>query len=449
MRALRILVAAAAAARGLALSARVSRAQTLAAFDQWYADRGGASAAILRETDVGWGLVAERDVRAGDAVCTTPRALIVCAEDAPAFIAKTRDAPGAPGLSEEAVVVARLMEVAADPAWAPYVASLPSAADLADVPCLWPEIDAKLLAGTYTGRCRSELLERWRGELAAVEARAALADPDVGDVPWEKWRSWERWRYWQACLMSRAYNVEGLGYALMPCVDMANHDDLPSLKIQPTNAGDRCLAVSLVATRDAAAGEQLFNSYAPGGGLDALVMLQAFGWLPLDESGASLIQTCSVDVALALRRDDPLAEAKLGLLETVPGGGRIILTLKGDAGDAARRASARDDCRMALRMVEATEDEVFDQIAGETPEASPWALGQPISPGNERRATDAGSRLLRRAIKTLDNSFKARAAAARRAGPESAGRARLAHASADGERAALLALLEDVEAALA
>ena len=78
-------------------------------------------------------------------------------------------------------------------------------------------------------------------------------------------------------------------------------------------------------------------------------------------------------LAAALRQDDALAEIKIDLIAAIPGQGRAVVKLKGDARDAERADAALEDLLAGLRRAVATEDEVLAQVACEDPEASPWA----------------------------------------------------------------------------
>ncbi|KAH8061232.1 hypothetical protein JL721_8893 [Aureococcus anophagefferens] len=172
---------------------------------RWYLLRGGERNGVeAKMTDYGLGLVASGDVAAGEAVLTTPRAWIVSAEDAPLYLSATRDDPAADLVTETAAVSARFVELEGDGMWEPYLAALPTADELGDMPALWPGDEAAgLLAGTQTGRSRAELLA----------------------------------------------TLPGVGYAVLPFIDLANHDDAPNAKLRVDEADGYCASDLLCGLR--------------------------------------------------------------------------------------------------------------------------------------------------------------------------------------------------------
>ena len=113
------------------------RSKALYDCTRWYLLRGGERNGVeAKMTDYGLGLVASGDVAAGEAVLTTPRAWIVSAEDAPLYLSATRDDPAADLVTETAAVSARFVELEGDGMWEPYLAALPTAAELGDMPAL-------------------------------------------------------------------------------------------------------------------------------------------------------------------------------------------------------------------------------------------------------------------------------------------------------------------------
>ncbi|KAH8062862.1 hypothetical protein JL720_13233 [Aureococcus anophagefferens] len=196
---------------------------------RWYLLRGGERNGVeAKMTDYGLGLVASGDVAAGEAVLTTPLAWIV-REDAPPTC-RRRDDPRRissrrPPPSPRASWSSRAT------AWEPYLAALPTAAELGDMPALWPDDEAAgLLAGTQTGRSRAELLATWRSDLEAINGRRRLHDPSSPELPWRQWR------YYEALVMSRGSSLPGVGYAVLPFIDLANHDDAPNAKLRVDEA---------------------------------------------------------------------------------------------------------------------------------------------------------------------------------------------------------------------
>ncbi|KAJ8598860.1 hypothetical protein CTAYLR_010662 [Chrysophaeum taylorii] len=395
----------------------MSRVDAVARMEEWFVEVGGshelvAAAEILNE---GIGLVATRDVRAGEVLVRTPRHVCLAAADGPAWLRQT--VGSAAGLTAAGAVACRVCDELAlgeGSAFVPFFASLPTMEDLSDVPALWPD-GAELLAGSQSGRSRREILDRWQVEFDEANARRATR----GEPPYD----WTVWCLAQTLVMSRGYNVPRFDYAVVPFVDLVNHADRPSAEV------DFCDdAVRLVARRDVSRGEQVYATYSGGGTMDGLKMLQAFGWLP-DE----VVAACSVDCVEALRTRDAYADAKIALMDAgAPGAGRVVVAGDDDVPRAARAAL------VGFRLAAMTEDELA--ATADAADASPWYLGYPVSDANERRARDSAIGLLKRKLQALDAEEPRR----RRAAVVSASRRRadLAAATVLGERRALRALVD-------
>ena len=330
-----------------------SRAELVAAVTQWFAATGGRHEAVAaQETEgAGWGLVAVRDVRAGESLVVTPRHACLAAADGPEWLQRTagEELGGLTAAGAIACKVADERGLGAESKWAPFLASLPTREDLADVPALWPDGD-ELLAGTQSGRSRSEIVDRWRDELAVANrrrAKCALAPYD-----------WDAWALAQTLVMSRGYNVPRLEYAIIPFVDFVNHDDSPSATVTVDSGGN----VHLVAVKDIPAHAQVYSSYSAGLKIDAIKMLQAFGWLPLDQIVASCAFDCvslfvrrkrgSLAVQVeAIRKNDDLADAKIALMDAgAPNAGRIVLATDEPDCVADAAADALVSIRLAVRL---------------------------------------------------------------------------------------------------
>ncbi|KAH8052315.1 hypothetical protein JL720_14951 [Aureococcus anophagefferens] len=234
------------------------------------------------------------------------------------------------------------------------------------MPALWPDGEAAgLLAGTQTGRSRAELLATWRSDLEAINGRRRLHDPSSPELRGASGATTRP----SSC---RGSSLPGVGYAVLPFIDLANHDDAPNAKLRVDEAGGYC-------------------------------GVRAFGWLALgDDERPSWRAARSASRWPSVRGD--LGEVKLGLLGAAPGGGRAVLTTTGtsDVDDRAHAGALRD-LLCGLRLVSMDEAALTAEILeNEAPEDSPWALGERVSDANEAAAVQAGSGLLRRMIAASD-----------------------------------------------
>ena len=218
-----------------------SRGSAIVGLEKWFRSAGGVMERVtIRDVPgEGMGVIATENIEAGSEVVKVPRALCISADDAPAWIKATagREAPDGADLSltGTAAIAARLCEEfalgGASP-WADYFEALPRPADLAELPVLWPDALADgLLEGTQAGSSRAAHLTRWRQELDAVNRRKTLADRLAGPSAAASGGGggdtigWTDWLWASALVMNRAYNLPGLGYAVLPIIDFTNHDD--------------------------------------------------------------------------------------------------------------------------------------------------------------------------------------------------------------------------------
>ena len=89
----------------------------------------------------GWGLITNRHACAGEVPHEFPRTLACCANDAPAYLAATRDRHDLGRLSARGAVAASVCEAAVDDAFAPWLEAQPSMRDLECLPVLWDDAD--------------------------------------------------------------------------------------------------------------------------------------------------------------------------------------------------------------------------------------------------------------------------------------------------------------------
>jgi hypothetical protein len=110
-------------------------------FDTWLAENGGKTACSTSPT----GLVAGKDLKAGEEACSVSLKACLTASSARAAFGSTADTVD----SETAIALQLLLEKSkgSGSAWAPWLATLPDR-DTLDLPYFWPQADKELLQGT-------------------------------------------------------------------------------------------------------------------------------------------------------------------------------------------------------------------------------------------------------------------------------------------------------------
>ena len=127
---------------GTAQSSTSKRGAACEELSHWLSTHGGdAAVEVGASRKGGWGLIANRDVRAGEVLARVPRSLACCANDAPAYLAATRDRHDLGRLSARGAVAASICEAAVDDAFAPWLEAQPSVKDLETLPVLWDDAD--------------------------------------------------------------------------------------------------------------------------------------------------------------------------------------------------------------------------------------------------------------------------------------------------------------------
>ena len=127
---------------GTAQSSTSKRGAACEQLQSWLSTHGGdAAVEVGASRRGGWGLITNRHVRAGEVLARVPRALACCANDAPAYLAATRDRHDLGRLSARGAVAASICEAAVDDAFAPWLEAQPSMADLESLPVLWDDAD--------------------------------------------------------------------------------------------------------------------------------------------------------------------------------------------------------------------------------------------------------------------------------------------------------------------
>jgi histone-lysine N-methyltransferase SETD3 len=277
-----IPVAAASAADGANAAPTAPQAAQHHPLVSFVLSNGGAVDGVKpqAETSQGWGLAADRDLPKGHrCVVLPPRCHLAFEQTADAaaagadgqqsaaLAALASDIP--PELWGAKLALALLRERALGPesSYAPYVEALPAA--FPGVPLFWgPEAIAALdyppVAEQVKKRCR------WLHEFASKhfaggddgdQAKAALAGArvDVSGLGWA-----------MAAVTSRAFRVGGLDKpaALLPLVDLCNHDFDPNAEVVPYEGGGsgsnrKKGGVAVVTRRPLKKGEPVLLSYGP------------------------------------------------------------------------------------------------------------------------------------------------------------------------------------------
>ena len=130
----------------------------------WLAENGGKTACSTSPA----GLVAQRDLKAGEEACSVPQKACLTADSARAAFGGIADTVDA----ETAVALQLLLERAkgAKSAWAPWVETLPGRDEL-ELPYFWPEADQQLLEGTTVGDAIEENREALEEEFEQLASQ--------------------------------------------------------------------------------------------------------------------------------------------------------------------------------------------------------------------------------------------------------------------------------------
>jgi hypothetical protein len=281
---------------GTAQSSTSKRGAACEQLQSWLSTHGGdAAVEVGASRKGGWGLIANRHVRAGEVLARVPRALACCANDAPAYLAATRDRHELGRLSARGAVAAKVCEAASDEAFAPWLEAQPSMADLESLPVLWDDAD-ELLRGCRNGLLATAAKALWRRELETVNRRRRAFDASLDDL------GWPEWAHAQALVLSRGNAPAGLGYALVPVLDFVNHaDDRDGAQRLGFRVDEH--DIYLIANRDFRRGAEAASSYVGGvGPLPADYALHAFGFVP-DGYRSCAVRVGDHEVALTTTGD--------------------------------------------------------------------------------------------------------------------------------------------------
>ncbi|KAL9108221.1 MAG: hypothetical protein Q9227_006959 [Pyrenula ochraceoflavens] len=198
-----------------------------------------------------------------------------------------------------------------------YVKFLPEAIPL---PIFWNEDELFLLNGT-------SLKPAVEQKLASLRREFDLLKAGTGDIPWckEVWWSggdvndeggcflnFDDWKMVDAMYRSRALEIPGIGHAMVPCVDMANHASGERTVALYEAEGDIGAALVLRNGKSLQEGEEITITYGDDKG--ACEMLFSYGFL---ENNVKEARALFLD--LDIPDDDPLKQAKQFVADEAPG----------------------------------------------------------------------------------------------------------------------------------
>ena len=137
--------------------------------ETWLEENGGRTVCTVTPT----GLVAQRDLKAGEEACSISQKACLTRDSAKAAfgeIAETVDA-------ETAIALQLLLEKSkgASSAWAPWVATLPDR-DALEMPYFWPTEDQQLLEGTSVRNSKLEWTHSFDSRLLSLQQTAAACE---------------------------------------------------------------------------------------------------------------------------------------------------------------------------------------------------------------------------------------------------------------------------------
>ncbi|PHH70613.1 hypothetical protein CDD82_7015 [Ophiocordyceps australis] len=189
--------------------------------------------------------------------------------------------------------------------WTEYLGFLPRRLPL---PSMWSELDRHLLRGTSLQAALSAKLEAVSSEFHQLRRQTE----QLGfwyDFLWKtEAASLSHWILVDAWYRSRSLELPGIGPAMVPVLDMANHATNPSAYYQVDNDGT--VTLILRPGCSLSPGDELTISY--GATKSAAEMLFTYGFMDAQSTTNQML------LFLDTLPDDPLAEAKLQVFGTRP-----------------------------------------------------------------------------------------------------------------------------------
>lgn len=202
------------------------------------------------------------------------------------------------------------MKVGVDNAFTHYVASLPSDVPL---PTRWGSSEQAMLEGTSLKPAVSAKMKSLRREvnhlldsMSKVQWFRSLREYEGTDFLFDKWLEVD------AMYRSRALDLPGTGHAMVPCVDLANHEPgEETVALYETDLdGDAVLI--LCEKKALQEGDEITITYGDLKG--ACEMLFSYGFI--DESMESAQE---IFLDLEIPDDDPLKRPKMAVSHSPPG----------------------------------------------------------------------------------------------------------------------------------
>lgn len=203
-----------------------------------------------------------------------------------------------------------------------YVKFLPLTVPL---PTFWTESEREIITGTSLEAALS-------AKLNSLEREFALLKEKTSSIDWCQKCWWDAdsgtlmfhdWKIVDAMYRSRALDLPGTGYAMVPCIDMANHASGDSTNALYETDSDRNAILVLREGKDLAPDDEVVITYGEEKG--ACEMLFSYGFI---EETIKSAQELFLD--LDIPDDDPLKLAKKAVAQSAPG---FRLFLHGDCTD--------------------------------------------------------------------------------------------------------------------
>ncbi|EPS25266.1 hypothetical protein PDE_00199 [Penicillium oxalicum 114-2] len=195
--------------------------------------------------------------------------------------------------------------------WADYVKFFPGRFPL---PTFYSDEEISLLKGT-------SLESPLASKVAALQREFEHLRQATESIPWCRQCWWDEdtgkltlhdWLYVDAAYRSRMLDLPGIGHAMVPCIDMANHAGEKKAKaLYDMDAAGRVI-LQLRWGQSVHQGEEVTISY--GDEKSASEMFFTYGFLPDDLSDAKQVM-----LDMTFPDDDPLAVAKNMLCHKDPG----------------------------------------------------------------------------------------------------------------------------------
>ena len=269
------------------------------AFSEWLRQRGaqgiGSKVAIREAQGAGYGLFATTNLPEGDTVLLLPPTCYLTEDtalDGPLaeFYLRCVDAladlygfSDAVPYGEPLLAVQILIEVANGyrAAFAPYVAMLPRP-EACEAAWLWSAEERAALLDPDMAARGAKIAQSVAREYEALHTAVFAPAPDI--FPPVVF-TLANYRWAKHVVLSRAYAVDGLGEALVPGIDVANHiaGVRYGVRLVAGNAG-----VGLVADRAYRAGDQIWSSYGRKSNAELLL---SFGFV-LPDAAADVRRAC-------------------------------------------------------------------------------------------------------------------------------------------------------------